>query len=121
MPTIAFTAFSAFNCRAYEDDSALGTEQSFLHYDPSIRCYEGEEHADIRATAIILAFIWPLGGTLFCASLLHACRVAIWEDMPTDLWRATAFLHREFRAGYSQWEGGEALSCRAHALTTCLL
>ena len=111
VPTIAFTSFSTFNCRSYDDDTALGTKQSFMHYDPSVRCWSGQEHKDIMTSAVTLAFLWPVGGTLFCAALLYASHDAIKENTPTPLSRATAFLHREFNPNFSFWEGVRYVLC----------
>ena len=82
-----------------------------MHYDPSVRCWSSQEHKDIQTSAITLAFLWPVGGTLFCAALLYACHDAIRENTPTPLSRATAFLHREFNPSFSFWEGVRCVLC----------
>ncbi len=105
VPTVAYTSFSAFNCRTYMSDSAAGTSTAFLLGDPSVRCWDGDAHADIMRSAIALIICWPIGGTLLVALLLYASQTAIVERTPTDLSRATAFLHREFKPAFALWEG----------------
>ena len=81
---VSNTIFVAFNCRGYQEDSAAGTERSFLLDDLSVQCWSSE-HDAIRRTAIIFACVWPIGGTFVFMLLLLASRKAIVERTPTAL------------------------------------
>ena len=103
-PAVSSKAFAAFNCRAYDDDTAAGSSKSFLLAAPGTLCWESDEHAEMVSIAVVLIVLWPLGFTLAVAVLLFRCREAIEMQTPTPLSRAIAMLHREYRPHFFYYE-----------------
>ena len=89
-PIVTNVAFEAFSC--YEFESA----GSWLIADTSIECGT-DEHSQARGLAWVAIIFYPIGLLLLNAALLYLAREAIEVGPRTELSRALAFLHSEYK------------------------
>ena len=110
VPSVCSSIFSVFPCDTfgYRDEitandgiDGAAVTRRFLAADLSVEC-DSEEHNQLRSLAVWLIVLWPVGVPLFFATLLWKARQA--RQPAPRLWRATTFLHGEFRVGMSWWE-----------------
>ena len=91
------------------EENADGTPRAtrdYLYADAAVECGT-DEHASFIQIAFGLIVLWPVGVPALFATLL---RVASPEaKTATPLWRATSFLHGEYRPEYRWWEVLELL------------
>ena len=95
-PLIANVAFEAFSCYKF-------TESEWLKADVAIQC-NTQPHYVALALAWAAILIYPIGLLVVNATLLFAARHAILSGRPTDLSRAIAFLHCEYKPHLFWWE-----------------
>ena len=79
-----------------------------MRQDASVQC-DTTEHDSITNLAILLIVLWPLGSLVLFTSLLVPSYKALHTRTPTDLSRATAFLHREYETRWYWWEAVDLL------------
>lgn len=96
-PSVSLRVFRTWDCVGF----AVSDEEEhyFLEADYSLSCGGSPEYDHVIILAWVLVAIWPVGMVLLYSSLLFPCREALTrEDTDTMLVRATAFLHRDYRA-----------------------
>jgi len=103
-PSVSSSIFRAWYCISYSHDDL--DEHSFLAQDPAVRCDGSDEHNRILTVAWIFVCVWPIGMVAVYAALLIPCHRMLRHDEPSDfpLLRATAFLHRDYKAAFYWWE-----------------
>ena len=89
-PIVTNVAFEAFSCFEFEGSS------SWLIADVSIQC-GSDEHLQAQALARVAIAIYPIGLIVLNASLLFHARHAISFGPRTELSKALAFLHSEYK------------------------
>ena len=94
--------------QAYVVDADSTTYIEYMRQDASVQCHT-KEHDSITNLAIFLIVLWPLGSLVLFTSLLVPCYKALHTRTPTDLSRATAFLHREYETRWYWWEAVDLL------------
>ena len=102
-PLVSTIAFRAFDCLD------LGVSGRFLRADYSVQCDAGAEYTHVQALAVLAVFLFPVGVPAAYAALLFHSRRALRAETPTQLSRALAFLHEDFRSAYYMWELVEVL------------
>ncbi len=86
---------------AEEADGTPRATRDYLYADAAVECGT-EAHEAFERIASGLILLWPIGVPALFASLLHiASREA---TTASPLWRATSFLHGEYRHEYRWWE-----------------
>ena len=100
--SVSSAIFSAWACVGYEYSES--ETYYYLKAQPSMRCYESDEHNRLLAIAFVWLLIWPLGVPLLFAALLVPCRKPLTRRQPSRLSRAISFLHREYELDSFWWE-----------------
>ena len=111
VPNMSKTIFQSWSCIAFEFDGSNVNSisyNSYLRNDRSIRCSEygfsNPEHDAIKAAAIVLMAVWPIGMVTLYAGTLLACRSSLHARELTPLNRATRFLHKDYKLDWFAWE-----------------
>ena len=89
-PIVTNVAFEAFSCFEFEGDS------SWLIADVSIQCGTAE-HVQAQSLAWVAIALYPIGLLLLNTTLLRHARRAIEFGPRTELSKALAFLHSEYK------------------------
>ena len=89
-PIVTNVAFEAFSCFEFEGAS------SWLVADVSIQC-GSDEHMQVKSLARVAIAIYPVGLILGNAVMLLLARSAIQVGPSTELSKALAFLHSEYK------------------------
>lgn len=96
-PTVSWWVFRAWDCVGFAMNDH--EERYFLEADYSLSCDDSTEYEDVILLAWVLVAIWPVGMVfLYSALLLPFRKHLTHENTDTVLVRATAFLHRDYRA-----------------------
>jgi len=101
-PTVSAAAFGALHCRRVVSSSDPVEYRSFLWSSPGLEC-DSDEAARLRATAVAVLVVWPLGSLVGLAVLLGFIRDAISRRTPSELSSACKMLWTEVRLCRYWW------------------
>jgi hypothetical protein len=117
-PTVSAAAFGALHCRQVVSMSDPVEYRSFLWSFRDLEC-DSPDAARLRAAAVAVLVVWPLGSIVGLAALLGAIRGAIARRTPSGLSSASKHLWSGFRLSRCWWLLVE--HCRRLVLTGVLL
>jgi len=111
VPSVSTKIFSANSCvgYGYDDTTSPGEDRYFLRDDPSVICYDSDDHKDLITLMWAFAVVWPIGVVVLYAVLLYPCKAAILAGKRTPLVEATFFLTHDYEPFVFFWEPFELL------------
>jgi hypothetical protein len=99
-PTVSAAAFGALHCREVLGNS--NEYRPFLWSYPEFSC-DSPEAARLRAAALAVLVVWPVGSLIGLAALLRHIQGSLTRRVPSGLFRASKMLWTEYRLSRCGW------------------
>mmetsp|Transcript_23187 Transcript_23187/g.71018 ORF Transcript_23187/g.71018 Transcript_23187/m.71018 type:complete len:1131 (+) Transcript_23187:1596-4988(+) len=106
---VSSSIFGAFHCRRFVDDSDSQRYREFLVGSLDVECptdgHSGSDaYFELRAVALILVGVWPLGYLASMGLLLIRIRSHVLLRRPSELSHAARMLTRDYKPAYFWWD-----------------